>query len=60
MKDKRKFEVTTKFETIYTNILSWDNWVFDENFIEFNQAGNLLILPKDQILAIKETFIPEK
>ena len=60
MKDKRKFEVKTKFKTTYINILSWNNWAFGENFIEFNQVGNLLILPKDQILEIKETFIPEK
>jgi hypothetical protein len=46
------YKIKTNYGTIHQEIKSWKEWELDEDFIEFDQSGDFLIIPKSQILTI--------
>ena len=46
------YSIKTNYGTTHQYIESWKEWDIDENFIEFKQKGDLLIIHKSQILTI--------
>lgn len=46
------YKIRTNYGTTHQYIKGWKEWDIDENFIEFNQNDNLLIIHKSQILTI--------
>ena len=46
------YKIRTNYGITHQYIESWKEWDIDENFIEFQQNGDLLIIHKSQILTI--------
>jgi len=40
--------------TGYKGVTNWEEWEFDDNFMNFTQNSKLLILPKSSITEISE------
>lgn len=50
------YSVKTRCGSTYNSIKSWMQSTLDERFIEFVWSDGILILPKDEILAIETTL----
>ena len=46
------YQIRTNYGITHQYIESWKEWDLDENFIEFKQQGDFLIIHKNQILTI--------
>ena len=51
------YSIRTNYGTTHQYIESWKEWDIDENFIEFKQKGDLLIINKSQILTIYKQLL---
>tara|TARA_B100000768_G_C11079754_1_gene290274 strand:+ start:42 stop:191 length:150 start_codon:yes stop_codon:yes gene_type:complete len=46
------YKIRTDYGVTHKYIDGWKKWDLDENFIEFKQKGDKLIIHKDRILTI--------